>query len=207
MADIPVIVVSSEPATQRAGLMRGGVTAWVRKPFTPEEIRDAIRTLADAPVPASECVAQIDAVFSPVLETFAFACPEPIAADDLPKVRGDLFCASIMFSGTANGLLSVSAPSELCVELTANILGTDSNDPLARMGGVDVLGEIANIAAGHLASLIDPTHTTNLHPPIVSQLDWPEWQRQLASASARTFLVEQVPVVVTLELRALKSAC
>ncbi len=45
-ADIPVIVVSSEGATSRMEeLARCGITAWVRKPFTPEEIRDVINEL------------------------------------------------------------------------------------------------------------------------------------------------------------------
>lgn len=203
-ADIPVIVVSSEGATDRiSGLMQRGVTEWIRKPFTPEEIRDAICALAAGLMPASERAAQIDAAFGPVLETFAFAYPEPVSRGDLPPAEEDLFCARINFTGAVSGTLTVCAPYHLCVELAANILGTSPDDPDARTRAADVLGEVANIAAGHLATLVEPTRATDLHPPIVSQVDKAEWERQLAEPSARTYLVEESPVVVTLGLRAL----
>jgi two-component system chemotaxis response regulator CheY len=202
MADVPVVVVSSEGASERvSALVQHGVTTWVRKPFTPEEIRDAIVGVAAGLVPASTRAAQVDAVFCPILETFAFVYPEPVSLGDLPQPGDDLLTASVTFSGAANGALSISAPCELCIELSANILGTDRDDPDARMRGADALGEIANIAAGHLVSVVEPDLITTLQPPIVSQCDTPAWRRQVESPCARTYVIEELPIVVTLGLR------
>jgi two-component system chemotaxis response regulator CheY len=207
MADIPVIVVSSDGASERiSALTEQGVTAWIRKPFTPEDLRDAICALEADLMPASEQAAQIDAVFGPVLETFAFAYPEFVEVSQLPDPEDDVFSASITFEGATCGVMTISAPSALCAELAANILGTDPDDPDARLRGADTLGEIVNIAAGHLASLLEPARATSLNPPVVQHVDRAEWERQVASDSSRTYVVEGRPVVVTVGLRALKAA-
>ncbi len=206
-ADIPVIVVSSEGATDRMDtLTEAGVCAWIRKPFTPEEIRDVVGTLVRSwPAPAAQH-AHIDAVLCPLLENFAFVFPEPIPLDDLPAAGRNLVCASIGFQGAATGTLTLAAPSELCVELAANILGIDADDPDALLRGADTLGEIANIAAGHLATRINANAPTDLHPPVVTRMEQPDWDRHVATSGAAGYIVEGHPVVVTLGLRTLKPA-
>ncbi len=204
-ADIPVIVVSSEGATSRMeDLARSGITAWVRKPFTPEEIRDVINELTQRWLAESVQHEHVDAVLGPVLETFAYVYPEPIEAADAPEPGEHLLRATITFSGAASGTMSISAPADLCTELAANILGTDINDPDARQRGADTLGEIANIAAGHLATHVEPDVHTDLHPPVIIRLERAEWDRALADGSTRVYLVEDRPVLVTLGLRALE---
>jgi len=204
-SDIPVIVVSSEGATSRMEeLGRSGITAWVRKPFTPEEIRDVITALTQRWPSESIQHEHIDAVLGPVLETFAFVYPEPIDASDSPDPGEHLVRATITFSGAASGTMSISAPADLCTELAANILGTDADDPDASLRGADTLGEIANIAAGHLATRVEPDIHTDLHPPVITRLDRAEWDLALVDGGARVYLVEDRPVVVTLGLRALE---
>lgn len=206
-ADIPVIVVSSEGATDRVdALSEAGVCAWVRKPFTPEEIRDVVATMVQSWPAASAQHAHIDAVLCPVLETFAFVFPEPTALDQLPAAGENLVCASIGFQGAATGTLTLAAPSDLCVELAANILGIDADDPDAVLRGADTLGEIANIAAGHLATRINASAPTDLHPPVVSRMESVDWDRHVATSGAAGYLIEGHPVVVTLGLRTLQPA-
>jgi two-component system chemotaxis response regulator CheY len=42
--DIPVIIISAEPDANRLEeLKRQGVRAWLRKPFTPERVRDVVQ--------------------------------------------------------------------------------------------------------------------------------------------------------------------
>jgi two-component system chemotaxis response regulator CheY len=42
--EIPVVVISAEPDTGRLEeLKRHGVRAWLRKPFTPERVRDVVQ--------------------------------------------------------------------------------------------------------------------------------------------------------------------
>jgi len=152
-------------------------------------------------VDAPQMGAEIDGVFSPVLETFAFMAPEVVNADELPAVEGDILGASLSFSGAANGVLSIAAPSELCAEFAANVLGSDPDDPDAQIRGADTLGEIANIAAGHLVSRLVPGLATELHPPVVSKMTPAEWEWHRGSSSARAYVVEGLPMVVTLRLR------
>jgi len=206
LADIPVVVVSTEGATERVdSMLESGVTAWIRKPFTPEAIRDVVAGLAPLWPLAEEREAHVDAVLGQVLETFAFVFPEPVSPADLPEPGGELVCATITFSGAASGTMSVSAPAGLCSELAANILGVDADDDDAALRGADTLGEIANIAAGHLATRLEPDHPTDLHPPVVSRLELAEWNQRLLNGVARAYIVEDRPVVVTLGLRPLKA--
>jgi two-component system, chemotaxis family, chemotaxis protein CheY len=205
--DVPVIVVSTEGATERIDeLMRRGIAAWVRKPFTPEEIRDVILQVTAGWHPALEQAADIDHVFSHVLETFAFSFPEPAEALEVGgEFDEELVCATISFSGAVSGTLSVAAPAPLCSELAANILGLEPQDPDAMLKGPDTLGEIANIAAGHLATRIDPHGHTHLHPPVVARMEQLEWSRTRDSGDARAYMVEEHPVLVTVGLRQVKA--
>lgn len=203
MLDVPVIVVSTEGATERIDeLMERGIAAWVRKPFTPEEIRDVINAVTGTWHPALEQSADVDEVFNQVLETFAFSFPEPAQMDAMvADAESELVCATISFSGAVSGTLSVAAPSGLCAELAANILGVEVRDPDALRKGPDTLGEIANIAAGHLATRIDPHGHTHLHPPVVARMELLEWSRTRDAGGARGYLVEEQPVLVTVGLR------
>lgn len=207
-ADVPVIVVSSEGANDRVSLlMERGVTAWIRKPFTPEEIRDVISEVTGTWPPAEERQAHVDAVFGPVLETFAFVFPEPVNAESAPEAQGEIMCATITFSGATSGTMSLAAPADLCAELAGNILGLEPGDPEALRKGADTLGEIANIAAGHLATRLEPDHQTDLHPPVVSRLERADWDVRLAQSAARIYSVEDHPVIVMLGLRPLVAVC
>jgi CheY-specific phosphatase CheX len=182
--------------------MKRGIAAWIRKPFTPEEIRDVINEVTGAWHPALEQATDVDEVFNEVLETFAFSFPEVAEPETLVTDAGeDLVCATISFSGAVSGTLSVAAPSGLCAELAANILGVEVHDPDALRKGPDTLGEIANIAAGHLATRIDPHGHTHLHPPVVARMEPLEWSRTRDACGARGYLVEEHPVLVTVGLR------
>ncbi len=206
MSDVPVIVVSSEGATERVQeLMERGVAAWVRKPFTPEEIRDVILDVTSGWKPVLD-ESELDGVLGAVLETFAFAFPEPTDVAELEEARGEIMCATITFSGAASGMVSIAAPSELCVGLAANILGIDDADPDALVRGADTLGEIVNIAAGHLATRVEPNAATHLHPPVVTRMEPDEWSRTAALRGARGYVVEEHPVLVTFGLRPAKAS-
>ena len=200
-AGVPVIVVSTEGALQRVErLLSTGVCAWVRKPFTPEQIRDAIRQLVDTLPAAEETRAHIDAVIIPALETFAFASAEPV--ETLTSVHDvDVMVATIAFNGAANGALAVAAPQSLCAELAANVIGAEPDDPDIVHNGADALGEIANIAAGHVATLIDADIPSQLLPPVVRRAQPGEWMRLTEGPGTRCYLVDGEPMVISLHTR------
>lgn len=200
-AEIPVVIVSTEGATERvAELMDRGVAAWVRKPFTPEEIRDVVDRVTnrwDNPINA----VMVDDILEPVLETFTFMSPEPVAPAELPRPIGAMFSATIAFTGATNGSVTIACPTSLCVEMAANVLGIDTDDPDALFKGADTLGEIANITAGHLTSTLEGQRPTDLHPPVVEQLSPAGWDALMDASGVRGFLVEEHPVAVRVGLR------
>lgn len=201
MADTPVIVVSTEGASERVEqLLANGVSAWIRKPFTPEQIRDVILSVTAAWPPVEERNAHLDKVVGPVLETFAFVSPEPVEGASPERPDGDIMCASITFTGATSGSMNIYAPQGLCVEMAANILGIDPEDEDAYLKGADTLGEVVNIAAGHIATLIEPAKQTDLHPPIVSRVSSAAWEH-VSDAGARAYVIDDVPILVSLGLR------
>lgn len=200
--DVPVVVVSTEGASERIdSLMRLGVAAWIRKPFTPEEIRDVVeRVLRDA---EQRAVFRdtLDETLAMVLEQFAFSFPEPLDDQVVPEPGDDLMVARISFVGAAVGSLTLAAPAALCAELAANVLGCEPGEDAARLQGADTLGEILNMACGHIATRIDAERATNIQPPIVTRLPRTEWDRLADSSGARCYLIEERPLVALLGIR------
>jgi two-component system chemotaxis response regulator CheY len=200
--DIPVIVVSTEGASERvSALMQQGVTAWVRKPFTPEEIRDVIETLTSTWTEDTGHIDELDSVMDSVLETFAFAFPENCEVSELPAPGEELMYASVKFSGAASGSMMIAAPNDLCAELAANILGTAPGDSDSLMRGADTLGEVLNIAVGHVATCVDASAPTDIEPPVVQRMSVAEWEELRTDPLTRGYLVEDRPVLVSLTLR------
>lgn len=202
MVDIPVVVVSTEGATERVEeLMRLGVAAWIRKPFTPEEIRDVVEVVLHSVDQRADYRGALDDSLAIVFERFAFSFPESVPAEDTPDPGDDLMVAKISFLGAATGSLTVAAPAELCAELAANALGTDVDEPNARLRGADALGEIANMTCGHIATAIDGETPTDIQAPVVSRMARTDWDRLAQSDRACAYLVEDRPVIALLGVR------
>ncbi len=206
-ADVPVVVVSTEGATKRIeSLMRLGVAAWIRKPFTPEEIRDAVTKVMMEAETRAAGTQLLDDALGLVLEQFAFAFPDAVAADDLPHAGDDVLVARISFVGAAAGSLTLAAPTGLCAELASNILGVDPEESAHVCGG-DALGEILNMTCGHIATSLDADRPTDIQPPIVTRLSATEWDRLARSSGARTYMVEDQPLLALLGLRTNPAQC
>lgn len=206
-SDVPVIVISTEGATQRVkDMMKSGVAAWVRKPFTPEEIRDTISRLTDSwssDLPSSELV---DPVVGKVFEMFVFSFPEPVAAEEVGDPGDDIYIAHLNFSGAANGSMSVAAPSDLCVEMASVLLGCESDDEMAWFRAQDALGEVLNIIAGHISTELEPDQPTDLKPPLVSAMERSDWDKMATDPATHVYSVEDRPVLLVVGLRQLRTA-
>lgn len=201
LADVPVIIVSTEGASQRiTDLTEKGVSAWVRKPFTPEDIRDVIAQVTSS-LPAAEVGDdRLAGILAGVLEQFAFVFPEQSDAD-AATWPGSALMAHIAFSGAATGSIRIAAPRALCAELTANVLGIEVDDELATEKAADTLAEVLNMTAGHLATDIEPDAHSDLHPPTVSALDADDWQRMARDPATCVFTVEGHPVMLMARVR------
>jgi hypothetical protein len=69
------------------------------------------------------------------------------------------------------------------------------------MRGADTLGEVVNIAVGHVATCVDASAPTDIEPPMVQRMSTAEWDELRAGPLTRGYLVENRPVLVSLALR------
>lgn len=198
---VPVIIVSAEATEARLKHPEEmGITAFVRKPFTPEALRDVVAGMtADWRQDEDPSVVEEALVF--VLERFAFLYGEPVAVGELPEPNGELLCAQMTFTGSRGGMIAVAAPLELAQEMAANILGEEAID-IEVPEAADALAEVLNMACGRLAnSLPEGEETTKLAPPEAYRIGLEEWRRIVGSAHTVGFVVEEHPILLTLGMR------
>lgn len=202
LASVPVVVVSTEGATQRIDdLSAKGVAAWVRKPFTPEEIRDVVAGVTESWAAHPEAELALDHVFGHVIETFAYVFPES-ARPATFDAESSMVCGEIGFSGAVTGTLTIAAPAALCAEMAANLMAVDPADATAVERGPDTLAELVNITAGHLCTRLEPHAPTRLQPPTVARMPADEWSTFASTERSRLYRVEEYPVALQLSLRA-----
>jgi CheY-specific phosphatase CheX len=101
------------------------------------------------------------------LETTAFLFAEPWAppASDAIAVPTP-FVATVEFSGSHHGAISIEFPARLLPVLATNVLG-DEETPGEEMQR-DALGELANIICGNVLPALDPDGKYSLGAPDVS---------------------------------------
>lgn len=197
---VPVIVVSTEAAASRlAALKEMGVTAYVRKPFTPEMLRDVVTGLT-ADWQQEERADLAEEVFVRVLERFTFSYGEPVAPGELPEPSGRLLSARMSFSGARGGLMVLAAPLDAARQMAANVLGGEPAD-IDLPEAADALGEVLNMACGHLATGLEARDVVELSPPEVYALEVDEWRRLSRGAHAVGFIVDERPVLLTVGMR------
>jgi two-component system, chemotaxis family, chemotaxis protein CheY len=205
IADTPVIVVTTEGSTSRVTeLADAGVSAFVRKPFTPERIRDVVlevTTGVDAvtedPVPVLQQVL-VDVIARFVLMDAALTDAALTAPD---PVDGPILEARMSFRGRESGVVSVLAPYRVCVEMAANAMGVDVGHPRAAATAGDVLGEVLNMTCGCYCVERDPDTPADLAPPTVERVDDEAWASLAASPGTLAFDVEGCPVLLSHSIR------
>ncbi len=201
LAGIPVIIVSTEGAPQRiAELEAVGISAYVRKPFTPEKLRDVITGVTSDWTENGDHEKLLHEIFQTVLERFTFMYGEPVPRADLPEPGEDLLLARMTFSGGQEGAMALAAPRELCSEMAANVLGGEPED-YAFESAADALGEVLNMACGHVTSALKAEEGASLAPPVVQRLDRREWRALASAAHTAAFIVEDRPVLLSLGVR------
>jgi two-component system chemotaxis response regulator CheY len=200
IAGVPVIVVSTESAGARMSeLERMGVAGYVRKPFTPEKLRDVIAGVT-SDWEESEHDRLVNEVFANVLERFTFMYGEPVPKDLLSEPEGDIILARITFSGSQGGAMTLAAPVSLCAEMAANILAEES-ESVPMPSAADALGEVLNMACGHMTSVLQRDGSIDLTPPVVTRMARDEWDTALSGSHSTGFLVEDRPVLLSLGVR------
>ena len=204
LAGVPVIVVSTEGSTERMSELSDlGVSAYIRKPFTPEALRDVVSSAtyewgSDEHVERPE---SLEDVVRTVLERFTFMWGEVLDMSDVPVPQGELLVARITVSGAVRGEMGLAAPLSLCSEMAANVLGEDPAPEVATEAAADALGEALNMVPGHVATALSLGAATGLEPPVVTRLSSEDWRRMLDGAGTVAFVAEDRPVLLRLGLR------
>lgn len=201
LANIPVIIVSTEGNSSRIeDLQRKGIAAYVRKPFTPELLRDVVSGVT-ADWTRDDHATLVGEVFQSVLERFTFMYGEPVDKSALIVPEEPRLLARMTFSGAIEGAMGLAAPVSLCAEMAANLLGDEPERQDMRVLRADALGEVLNIACGHVATALEVDRATDLAPPVVAILPDDDWDRMAAAPHTFGFIIEGRPALLSLGVR------
>jgi two-component system chemotaxis response regulator CheY len=194
-ADIPVIVISSEHCDP-SSLPLSWASGYVRKPFTPEAIRDAVEGLTagkDAQWSADWLLERFDYV----LQTVTFMLAARIPDGQPPVVPDRAICAEMAFVAGAPGKIWLGVSPALAEEMAKSALGVDDLEDGSRQAA-DVVGEILNMTAGLVTDALARGAPVQLFPPELTERDAAGWQALLLQPIAATCLVENEPLLVAL---------
>ena len=92
-------------------------------------------------------------VFTKVLEKQVFLFAEDLELDEIPA-GGDWVEAHMGFHGPFGGSLTLALPKEAELDIAANFLGKDADDPEVAKCAEDSLKEILNVLCGHMLTAL-----------------------------------------------------
>lgn len=197
LRNMPVIVVSTEGAATRiASLKELGIATFVRKPFTPEQIRDALRSL-DGLACTEDHGMLIGELSAAVLERFAMLCTERV--ESLATPEEEMLVSVLRFSGVVTGSVTAAAPLSLCAEIARTALGIE--DDVDEHEAADALGEVTNMLAGMVGTTADSDLHTSLTPPEIQRMNAEEWDLLASQPHVATLSVEGMPLLVSMRMR------
>lgn len=135
-----------------------------------------------------------------VIEQVAFMFAEPADPAILPAPQGACIVADMRFTGAFNGGLRMAAASRFCVEMAANVLGMEPDDPASEAHGIDTMKELLNVVCGNVLTEIAGSEAVfTLSIPMACAFDASAWQLMLGRAPA-CFTVDEHPVMVELNV-------
>jgi len=186
---VPVIIISTEgSATRMEYLREKGVKAYVRKPFTAEQIHAAVSTVMES-MPGKPEVNLARALES-VIDTMASLPVETIDPRDLPDMEASLVHAHISFAGENSGEIGLLFDPDLASLLAARILGLEAKDQLLDDMVEDAVKELLNVVCGQFLTLsFGETPVFSLSVPHVFQLGAPACRALLKGPHVIAFLV------------------
>ncbi len=145
----------------------------------------------------NELKEKLNFVVCRVLEQTAFMFPEPAdLKDGFSFDEHNFVMAELEFSGANNGQIKFLVPYDFCVELSANMLGEDTEDEDAREKHLDALKEALNVIAGQLMTEIyGEEDVYNLGTPRVKELNKDEFLKVIDEYDFALALSDEWPVI------------
>lgn len=160
---------------------------------------------ASDPVPAgsTDVAALAGRIFAEVLERQAFLFADPADPEDVPTPAEECLSVRMAFRGHAAGRLAIFVPRSLGVELAANVLGTDADDPLADEKALDACKELLNVVCGNVLTAIWGTSPVfDLSIPECAPMTGSAFLEEINGNAEGLFLVEERPILLRVELAA-----
>lgn len=140
-------------------------------------------------------------VFAQVLEKQIFMFADEMPLEDLPLGAGDWVEAHISFHGPFDGSISLALPKAAELEIAANFMGMEPDDPAVARCSEDSLKEILNVVCGHmLTALAGEEPVFDLSIPKMLPLSAEERGKLAGFPESLGFDVEGRPAVLRLRL-------
>jgi CheY-specific phosphatase CheX len=148
---------------------------------------------------SANCGQIVRDVFGSVIERTAFMFGESVGKEDLPIAQTPYVQASMSFRGPQRGVLSIAMPRDACVQIAANVLGMEPEEPFVAQRATDSLKEILNVTCGHiLTSLAGDAPVFDLSIPEVTDLDEEAQAALRDDPHTQAFLADECPVLLRL---------
>jgi two-component system, chemotaxis family, chemotaxis protein CheY len=198
---VPVVLVTIEGSSAKINRLREqGVSAYIRKPFTPEQIREVFDTVLTGRR-GRDRLGVARAAFASVLEKFAFMFSEAVEKEEVREPSSDAIGATISFSGPVSGALEMILPAEMCPAVAANVLGVDPDDDMAVKRGEDALKELLNVTCGQvLTGLAGEKAEFTVSMPETCRVDRAQWGERRRRDDTAAFVVDSHPVLLRLQI-------
>lgn len=199
---IPVIVVTTEGSQTRIDDLKArGIKGYIRKPFTPEQIREVVDEVLAARNSGLQFEEELCSVFITVADTMAYMFAERATADELQAV-GDAVESMISFSGPQSGSMVLALPKEMCLELAASVLGVERDDTDIAEKGIDAVKEMLNVICGNvLTEIAGSKPVFDLSVPTSRELDAAAWKNLASQGATVAFMVDDYPALLQLTLQ------
>lgn len=146
---------------------------------------------------------RLNRVTCKALEQAAFVFPEPADLQNGVNFHGFNFVRSkLTFSGVDSGEVMIMAPAELCMELSANMLGEDINPNCPKEKYMDALKETLNIMAGQLlTSLYGEKEVFDLTAPEAKEISKGDFFALIAKNDYALAVSDEYPIITILNLK------
>ncbi len=147
---------------------------------------------------------QLRKVFPQVLQLQIFMFAEEAPIESLPAEAINWMITEISFSGPFSGYMTLALPSEIQMEIAANFLGKDADDPDVFKYSEDALKEIINVLCGHmLTSIAGENPIFDLSIPTVTSLSHDQYEKMTDSPDSLCFDLEGKLSVVRISIDAI----
>ncbi len=200
LASVPVVIVSTEGRQDRIdALTARGIAAYVRKPFSPEQLAQTAESLLSDEVPVVS-PAVLEEAFFQAVEGFAMLVAEPLVAT--PPAPATSVIARMGFNGPGGSGEVCIAMSEAGSVLIAETAMGESDASAGR----DALRELLNVVCGHMVDTVcgGPFVLTT---PQTQVVDGPSaWDELAAWQPCLAFDLEGVHTLVAVSVAARKRA-